>query len=51
MVITPLQIFLGDRPGLEVGQSQPAKLAAMEAHWQTNPSGTPAAWNLAGLAG
>lgn len=46
LVITPLQIFLGDLSGLEVGRSQPAKLAAMEAHWQTNPPGTAAAWNL-----
>ena len=46
MVITPLQIFLGDGSGLSVGRHQPAKLAAMEAHWQTNPPGTAAAWNL-----
>ncbi len=46
LVITPLQIFLGDLSGLEVGRSQPTKLAAMEAHWQTNPAGTPATWNL-----
>lgn len=46
LFITPLQIFLGDQSGLEVGQSQPTKLAAMEAHWQTNPPGTAAAWNI-----
>ncbi len=46
IIITPLQIFLGDLSGLEVGRAQPSKLAAMEAHWQTNPQGTPAAWNL-----
>ncbi len=35
IVLTPLQIFLGDQSGLEVGAHQPAKLAAIEAHWQT----------------
>ena len=46
IVITPLQIFLGDGSGLAVGRHQPTKLAAMEAHWQTNRPGTAAAWNL-----
>jgi cytochrome d ubiquinol oxidase subunit I len=32
----PLQIFLGDRSGVEVFRHQPVKLAAMEAHWETN---------------
>jgi cytochrome d ubiquinol oxidase subunit I len=44
--ITPLQIYLGDGSGLEVAKNQPAKLAAMESHWHTNPPGTPAAWNI-----
>ena len=34
-ILAPLQIFIGDQSGLEVGKNQPAKLAAMEAHWQT----------------
>jgi cytochrome d ubiquinol oxidase subunit I len=46
IIVTPLQIFLGDGSGLSVGRHQPAKLAAMEAHWRTNPPGTAAAWNL-----
>jgi cytochrome bd ubiquinol oxidase subunit I len=46
VLITPLQIYLGDGSGLEVGRSQPSKLAAMEAHWQTNRPGEPADWNL-----
>jgi cytochrome bd ubiquinol oxidase subunit I len=46
LVVAPLQVFLGDGSGLEVGRSQPAKLAAIEAHWRTNRSGQPAAWNL-----
>ena len=46
IVLTPLQIYLGDGSGLAVGRYQPAKLAAMEAHWRTNPPGTAAAWNL-----
>jgi cytochrome d ubiquinol oxidase subunit I len=46
LTATPLQIFLGDASGLTVGKYQPAKLAAMEAHWETNPPGTGASWNL-----
>jgi cytochrome d ubiquinol oxidase subunit I len=46
IVVTPLQIFLGDASGLNVIKYQPAKAAAMEAHWVTNPPGTGAAWNL-----
>ena len=32
-VLVPLQILLGDRHGLNTLQYQPAKLAAIEAHW------------------
>ncbi len=46
IVAAPLQIFLGDASGLAVIKYQPAKAAAMEAHWVTNPPGTGAAWNL-----
>ena len=42
----PSADFSGGPSGLEVGRSQPTKLAAMEAHWQTNPPGTAASWNL-----
>jgi cytochrome bd ubiquinol oxidase subunit I len=36
---SPLQVFIGDLNGLEVGRHQPAKLAALEAHWETNERG------------
>jgi cytochrome d ubiquinol oxidase subunit I len=32
----PLQVYLGDTSGRSVFHHQPAKLAAMEGHWQTN---------------
>ena len=38
-VFAPLQIFLGDVSGREVFHYQKSKLAAMEAHWETNTSG------------
>src|SRR5262249_45362045 len=34
-VLVPLQIFLGDRHGLNTLQYQPAKLAGIEAIWDT----------------
>jgi cytochrome d ubiquinol oxidase subunit I len=34
-VLVPLQIFAGDQHGLNTLKHQPAKLAAMEAHWET----------------
>jgi cytochrome d ubiquinol oxidase subunit I len=34
-VLVPLQIFLGDLHGLNTRAYQPAKLAAIEAHWDT----------------
>jgi cytochrome d ubiquinol oxidase subunit I len=39
VVLSPLQVFLGDHNGLVVARHQPAKLAALEAHWETNTSG------------
>jgi cytochrome d ubiquinol oxidase subunit I len=33
--LVPLQIFLGDQHGLNTLEHQPAKLAAIEAHWET----------------
>jgi len=45
-IVTPAQIILGDASGLVVAENQPAKLAASEAHWETNPPGTSAAWAL-----
>ena len=48
IVITPLQIFIGDVLGREVAHDQPTSLAAMEGHWHTYlPNGKPnTAWNL-----
>lgn len=46
IVVAPLQVVLGDSSGLTVGKYQPAKLAAMEAHWTENAPGTPASWAL-----
>ena len=36
--LVPLQIFLGDQHGLNTAAYQPAKLAAIEARWDTQPS-------------
>jgi cytochrome d ubiquinol oxidase subunit I len=36
--LVPLQIFLGDHHGLNTLQHQPAKLAAIEARWETGRS-------------
>jgi cytochrome d ubiquinol oxidase subunit I len=33
--LVPLQIFIGDLHGLNTFEHQPAKLAAMEGHWET----------------
>jgi cytochrome d ubiquinol oxidase subunit I len=35
VVLAPLQIFMGDQTGLVMRDYQPAKLAAMEGHWET----------------
>lgn len=35
LLVAPAQIFLGDMHGLEVRDNQPAKLAAIEGHWET----------------
>ncbi|MBN1547124.1 MAG: cytochrome ubiquinol oxidase subunit I [Syntrophaceae bacterium] len=42
-----LQVVQGDFSGKSVAQHQPAKLGAIEAHWNTNPPGEGAAWILA----
>ena len=36
LVLAPLQMFIGDLHGLNTLKHQPAKLAAMEGHWETN---------------
>jgi len=38
-IAVPLQIFVGDLHGLNVREHQPVKLAAMEAHWRSEPPG------------
>jgi cytochrome d ubiquinol oxidase subunit I len=49
IVIAPLQIFIGHLSAEQVYHYQPAKLAAMEAQWETVPAGKPADWSLAAL--
>lgn len=46
LVCAPLQALVGDQNGLEIARLQPAKVAGIEAHWETNPPGTGAFWNL-----
>jgi cytochrome d ubiquinol oxidase subunit I len=36
VALAPLQAMVGDQHGLNTLQHQPAKLAAMEGHWETN---------------
>lgn len=36
VVLAPLQAMIGDQHGLNTLKYQPAKLAAMEGHWETN---------------
>ncbi len=38
-VLAPLQLFLGDQHGLNTLKHQPAKVAAMEAHWDGSVPG------------
>lgn len=44
-VMAPAQAIIGDLKGLVTARLQPAKLAAMEGHWETNTEGG-AAFNL-----
>jgi len=46
VIITPLQIGLGDMSGFTIAKFQPAKLAATELHWDTNAPGKGAEWAL-----
>jgi len=39
LVAVPAQVLVGDLHGLNVGEHQPVKLAAMEAHWHAEPAG------------
>lgn len=49
IVITPLQVVVGDTLGLVVAKYQPEKLAAVELHWDTNAEGVGAPWSLVAL--
>jgi cytochrome d ubiquinol oxidase subunit I len=40
-VLAPLQLVIGDQHGLDVAHYQPAKLAAIEGHWESEEGGTP----------
>jgi len=37
LIVTPVQIALGDAHGIVTREHQPAKIAAMEGHWQNEP--------------
>lgn len=49
IIVAPLQIILGHTSGVVVKEHQPAKLAAMELHWETNPAGVGAPFNVLAL--
>ncbi|HAT8881728.1 cytochrome ubiquinol oxidase subunit I [Legionella pneumophila] len=38
LVAAPMQIFLGDQHGLNTLKYQPAKIAAIEGHWENKPN-------------
>lgn len=46
ILTAPLQVWLGDGSGRELFFHQPAKLAGLEAHWETNPPGEGAPWHV-----
>ncbi len=39
LLVAPLQIMFGDMHGLNTLEHQPAKVAAMEGHWEKKPAG------------
>jgi cytochrome bd ubiquinol oxidase subunit I len=49
IAIAPLQIWIGHLSAEQVYHYQPAKLAAMEAQWETIPAGSSADWSLLAL--
>lgn len=49
IAVAPLQIFIGHLSAEQVSVHQPAKLAAMEALWETVPAETPAPWSVVAL--
>ncbi|MBN9789346.1 cytochrome ubiquinol oxidase subunit I [Pseudonocardia sp. TMWB2A] len=40
-LVAPVQIFMGDMHGLNTLEHQPAKVMAMEGHYQSHPDGAP----------
>jgi len=40
-IVAPVQIFAGDLHGLNTLEHQPAKVMAMEGHYETHPNGAP----------
>ncbi|MAM60912.1 cytochrome ubiquinol oxidase subunit I [Maritimibacter sp. UBA3975] len=40
-IVAPVQIFLGDLHGLNTLEHQPAKVMAMEGHYESHPDGAP----------
>lgn len=40
-LVAPIQIFAGDRHGLNTLEHQPVKIMAMEGHYQSHPEGAP----------
>lgn len=46
LIVTPVQLLLGDSSGLAVFEHQPAKGAAIEGHWNTNAHGEDAPWAI-----
>lgn len=46
IIVAPMQIYLGHSSGKHVFVNQPAKGAAIEAHWTTNEKDIGAAWNI-----
>jgi len=49
IAVAPLQIYIGHLSAEQVYQHQPAKLAAMEAQWETIPAGNAAPWSMVSL--
>src|SRR5690606_19679799 len=41
VLVTPVQVFIGDQHGLNTLEHQPAKLMAMEAHYESHEHGAP----------
>jgi cytochrome d ubiquinol oxidase subunit I len=41
VLATPVQIFIGDQHGLNTHEHQPAKIMALEGHYESHPDGAP----------